>query len=123
MFGFGKKEVKKDDTRELKAMLEGLESERSQLRREVEDLKSDKKIKEQEIKHLVKIHDEKREIEFKKKEIELEAKYSKDLAAVKDEFQDKQIEMFKEAKKDMEKVHSKILARLPNVNAKLSGSI
>jgi len=50
---------KKDDSKELKYKIEGLEKERADLQREVNDLKSQKKIEEQEIKHLVKIKDEK----------------------------------------------------------------
>jgi len=112
---FGNK--KKDDTQELKAMISGLETERSSLKREVEDLKSQKKIEEEKIKHLVKIKDEKREIEFQRKEMELEATKAKEIIDVKDKYQDKQLKMLDEAKKDMQKVHLEILARLPNIEA------
>ena len=49
---------------------ERLKKEKGELVDEVERLKSTKKISEEEIKHLVKIDREKREIEFTKKEME-----------------------------------------------------
>ena len=122
MFG-NKKAETKDDTRELKAMIEGLETERATLKREVNDLQSEKKVKEEEIKHLVKIKDEKREIEYMKKEMALKAEHAEALAKEKSNYQDKYLALLDEAKKDMQKVHSEILERLPNVNAKLSGKL
>jgi len=118
---FGRKSD--EQIKNLKALIEGLEKERTDLKREVNDLKSQKKIEEEELKHLVKIKDEKREIEYQKKEMELRAKLAGDLATEKDKFQERQIALLDEAKKDMQKVHSEILARLPDIKAmvKLNG--
>ena len=106
-----------NETQDLKAMISGLETERSTLKREVEDLKSKKKIEEEQIKHLVKIKDEKRELEYKKKEMDLKEESRTEIGKIKDEYQDKQIKMLDEAKKDTAKIHSEILARLPNIEA------
>lgn len=116
---------KEDDSQkdELKTLIKGLEGERADLKREVEDLKSKKKIEEEQIKHLVKIKDEKREIEFKRKEMELEDKKNKEVAEVKDRYRDKLEENLVAQKDDIKSMYSEILERLPNINAKISGKI
>lgn len=117
---FWNKDSKKD---ELKTIIRGLEEERSQLKREVEDLKSKKQIEEEQIKHLVKIKDEKREIEYKRKEMDIEAEKNKEIAKVKDDYRDKMERNLISQKEDILKMYSEILERLPNVNAKLSGKL
>lgn len=118
---FGKnKDTQKED---LKAVIRGLEEERTQLKREVEDLKSKKKIEEEQLKHLVKIKDEKRELEYKKKEMELESEKEREIAKVKDKYRDKMEENLISQKDDIKSMYSEILERLPNVNAKLTGKV
>jgi chromosome segregation ATPase len=117
---WGNKDDKKD---ELKATIRGLEEERSGLKREVEDLKSKKKIEEEQIKHLVKIKDEKRELEYKGKEMDLEAKKNADVAEVKDKYRDKLEENLIAQKDDIKGMYSEILKRLPDINARLKGDL
>ena len=117
---FGKKDNKADD---LKRIIEKLEEERSALKSEVEDLKSKKKIEEEQIKHLVKIKDEKRELEYKRKEMDLESKKNDEIAKVKDKYRDKMEENLISQKDDIKSMYSEILTRLPNVNAKISGKM
>lgn len=105
--------------KELKAIIEGLETERSELKRDVEDLKSKKKIEEEQIKHLVKIKDEKRELEYKGKEMDLEAAKNKEVAALKDKYRDKLEANLIAQKDDIKGMYSEILARLPDVTARL----
>jgi chromosome segregation ATPase len=113
---FGNKDQKQKD---LEEKIEKLETERTELKREVNDLKSKRKIEEEELKHLVKIKDEKREIEFQKKEMELESAMNKEVAKVKDNYRDKLEKNLIEQKDDIKGMYSEILERLPDVNARL----
>ncbi len=113
----------KKDNQDLKATIKGLEDERLLLAREVEDLKSKKKIEEEKIKHLVKLKDEKREIEFQRREMKIEAEKDIEVAKVKDTYRDKLEENLITQKDDIKSMYSEILARLPNINARLKGDI
>ena len=110
-------------TADLQAKINDLEVQRTDLHRTVEDLKSKKKIEEEQIKHLVKIKDEKRELEFKRKEMDLEAKKATEIAGVKDGYRDKLEENLIKQKDDIKGMYAQILERLPNINAKLMGKL
>ncbi len=112
-----------EDSKELKSIIEGLETDRLTLKREVEDLKSKKKIEEEQIKHLVKIKDEKRELEYKKREMDLEAKKNDQVAEVKDKYRDKLEANLIAQKDDIKGMYSEILKRLPDINARLKGEL
>lgn len=114
---FFKKTQVEDDSKELKYKIEGLEKERADLQREVNDLKSQKKIEEQEIKHLVKIKDEKRELEYKKKEMELEQEKNEEIAKVKDDYRDKVEKNLEQRNKELKEMYGEILAIVPKVEA------
>jgi len=70
---------------------------------------------------LVKIKDEKRELEYKRKEMDLEAEKNKEIAKIKDQYQDKQIEQLNKQIEDNNDRYAQILKRLPDVNVRLNG--
>ena len=102
----------------LKEIVEKLESERAELKREVLDLKAQKNIEEETIKHLSKIKDEKRDLEYRKKEMDLKDAHADDLSNVKDEYRDKLESDLRAQKNEFRKMYTEILNRLPNINVK-----
>lgn len=92
-----------------------------ELREQLEALKHKKKLEEEEILHLVKINEEKNAIAAERKAVELEAKKTAEIAAVKDQYRDK-IEKHLEARAvEIKTMYSEILERLPNVSVRLKG--
>ena len=109
-----------NEVAKLKAAITSLENERVDLKREVEDLKSKRKIEEEEIKHLVKIKDEKREIEYEKREMALERKKNKAIADVKDEYRDKVEQNLENRNTELKEMYTEILSIVPKVEAFVS---
>lgn len=114
---WNEKESSNDEKRELKATITGLETERSQLSREVADLKSKKKIEEEQIKHLVKIKDEKRDLEYQKRELKADAKRADDVAKVKDEYQTKVEKHLEKRNDELKEMYVEVLSIVPKVEA------
>lgn len=92
---------------------DGLELEREvrKLNKEVLELKSKKKIEEEEIKHLVKITNEKRDIEFTKKEIEVKKEADEKVYAVREEYQKKVEDNLQKQITDIKETNAQILKR------------
>ena len=61
--------LENNEKREFKLIIEGLENEKKALKGEVADLKLKKKIGEEEIKHVVKIDRERKDIEIEKEKL------------------------------------------------------
>ena len=94
-----------------------------QKKQETEELKLAHKTAEEDIKHLVKLHDEKKVVEFERKSLELERKKDEEIAKVKDEYRDKMEKQLAEETKNIRGMYTEILARLPNVNVKMTGTM
>ena len=94
-----------------------------QKKQETEELKLAHKTAEEDIKHLVKLHDEKKLVEFERKALEMERKKDEEIAKVKDEYRDKMEKQLAEETKNIRGMYTEILARLPNVNVKLAGTV
>ncbi len=107
----------------LETTNEFLEKQRRELKEEVEDLKLKKKIEDEDIRHMIKMKEEKLALEQQKKDVDREAKYQEQLAQVKDGYRDKVEEQLETRIKDMGQMYSEILDRLPNVNVKLQGKV
>ena len=114
--------------KELNTKIKGLESERDDLKKEketlteeVERLKLKKKIEDEDIKHMVKIKEEKLQLDFQKKELELESKKNNQVAKVKDDYRDKVEQNLHKEMDRMQDMYKEILARLPNINVKMKG--
>jgi biopolymer transport protein ExbB/TolQ len=102
---------------------ESLEKEVQDLKKELDQLKSKKKIEEEEIKHLVKIKDEKREIEFQKKEMEIQKDADSKVMKVKQDYQDKIESNLQKQIEDTKQMYAEILQRLPNIAVRLKGDV
>ena len=111
------------EKKELERKNESLREERMGLKEEVENLKLKKKISDEDIKHMVKMKTEAMELDFKKREVEEDGKRATKIAAVKDKFQDKMEAQLTKETDNIKEMYSQILQRLPNVNAKLTGSL
>jgi hypothetical protein len=94
-----------------------------QKKQETEELKLAHKTAEEDIKHLVKLHDEKQVVQFERKSLELERKKDEEIAKVKDEYRDKLEKQLAEETKNIRGMYTEILARLPNVNVKMTGTM
>jgi 3-hydroxyisobutyrate dehydrogenase-like beta-hydroxyacid dehydrogenase len=108
-----KLEAEKED---LKKVIETLEKDKKGLKEEVGDLKLKKKMEEEDIKHMVKIDRERKDIELEKEKIKLEGEQAKAIAKVKDEYRDKTEAQLKEQLGGMKDMYGEILGRLPNYN-------
>lgn len=122
---FGNKRV-----REITAHMVSLENERDRLRDEVSDLrsevkqlKSNKKIEEEDIKHMIKMKEEAVEIDNQKFELKCTGEKNDAIAVVKDTYRDKMEDNLKGQIKGTKDMYSEILKRLPDVNVKLQGKV
>ena len=123
------KEELEKEVRFLKAKLED-ESELDSLRHSIRTLKNElaevkqkKKMEEEDIKHMVKIHKERNEIQLEKKTMELERAKQTEIAEVKDSYRDKTETQLKSESNNMKEMYGQILERLPNLSAKLTGKM
>ena len=112
---FSKETEEKSD---LKRIIETLESEKKTLKEEISDLKLKKKIEEEDIKHMVKIDRERKDIAVEKEKIRLQAEHAEKVATVKDQYRDKTEAQLEKQLGMMKELYGEILTRLPNYNVK-----
>lgn len=110
---FWKKDDNSVELAQLKSDVDRLEKEKRVVREELEDLKLKKKLESEDIKHMVKINSERKDIELEKEKIKLQKKSADEIAAVKDEYRDKTEQQLEAQVKDMKGMYSEILTRLP----------
>jgi len=108
-------EAQKED---LKTDVEYLASDRKKLKEEVSDLKLKKKMEEEDIKHMIKIDRERKDIEVEKEKLKLVGEKDAAIAKVKDEYRDKTEAQLEKQLGNMKDMYGEILARLPNYNVK-----
>ena len=96
-----------------------LQQELSSVKDELDELRRLKKHEAEDIAHLVKIKESKLELEFEKKVQANDALREQAIAKVKDEFRDKLEKQLREETKNIREMYTEILARLPNLNAKM----
>lgn len=89
------------------------------LKDEVADLQTAKKQELRDIEHLVKIKEEKLNIEHQKSELTLKDQYKDKEMELQTEYFEKVMKQVETAKTDMQKIYEQILLRLPNLNASL----
>ena len=113
-----------DLVKEIKELKREL-PERDSLRKQVRDLKDDlaglkaqKKIEEEDIKHMVRLKEERMAVANEKKLLEMERAKDSAIATVKDDYRDKLEGRLENEVKNMKDMYGQILARLPNVNIK-----
>lgn len=117
-------------TEAVRRQIRNLEHERDDLndslhktRNELAELKQKKKMEGEDIRHLVKIKEEKLAIEYDRKEVRLEREQQAVIAEVKDEYRDKMEQELQKQITRMQKMYGEILGRLPNFNVRLKGDV
>lgn len=89
------------------------------LKTELAELKLKKRIEEEEIKHLVKMKEEKQLIEGQKKEIELQKLFQKKEMELQSTYHEKVLKTIEESRKESRELYTQIMNRLPNVNVEM----
>ena len=117
MINFKKKKL------ELKEKVEKLEFDRDTLKEELADVKLDKKISEEDIKHMIRMKEEKNEIEFERQCMVKDRECETQIAEVKDGYRDKMEANLKTQIDNIKEMYGEILQRLPDVNVNLKGKI
>ena len=103
----------------LQKELSQLQSEVRAKKDELASLKSEIKLEKTEMEHLVALKEQRMEVDFEKKTVELEKEYqNKEIALLKDKFSSVQEAIEKQQKKQ-ERVFDTILKALPNVNMEI----
>ena len=116
-------EIQKQLKPENESDKEYLEGKIKKLKEQVSDLEYKHKQEKRDIEHLVKIKEEKLNIEFEKRETVLRGELDKKLHKVKDEYHNKLLNHTENSKNDVKEMYSEILSRLPNINAHLKGKM
>lgn len=86
------------------------------LKEELGDVKLEKRMEEEELKHLVKMKEEKQFVEAKKKELELQEKFNKKEMELLKGHHEKIILSIESQRKESKELYTAIAERLPNVN-------
>lgn len=116
-------EVVKLQIKTLEAERDSLNDELQGVRDELATLKQKKKMEDEDIRHLVKIKEEKLNIEHQKRELERDRQKEAEIAKVKDEYRDKMERELQKQIDRMKDMYGEILQRLPNVNVRLKGDV
>ena len=103
---------------DLKAENERLKKEKRELKDEIADLKHEKKITEEDIKHMVRIREERIEVENEKKNLQRDREKEEAIAKVKDEYRDKMEKRLQTEVDNIREMYTEILARLPMVTVR-----
>ena len=92
----------------------------SKLKREIAELELQKTMSEREIKHLVKLKEEKLIIEHEKKAVELQKGYQVKEMEMRTEYHDKVLKSLEDFQCRQDKFFGQIMERLPNVDVLLN---
>ena len=110
-----------DEINELKVNTVERDKLREQVRElkdDIQSLKSKKKIEEEDIKHMIRLKEERMEVANEKKALEMHREKDKAIAEVKDTYRDKLEGRLEIEVKNMKEMYGQILERLPNINVK-----
>lgn len=89
------------------------------LKIKIAELELKKRMEEEEIKHLVKMKEEKQFIEGQKKEIALQKEFQKKEMDLQSSYHKKVLETIEESRKESRELYTQIMNRLPNVNMEM----
>lgn len=124
---FKKKEDKSyellEQVKELELKIKCLRNDAQTARDELSTVRHQKKLEEEDIKHMVKMKEEKMELDFDKRVVKIEREQADAIATVKDKYQDKQTEYLNKQIEQGAEDRKEILERLPKINVKLNGDI
>ena len=112
-----------DENKSLEVERFELEKSVRSLNKKLGELESKKKIEEEELKHMVKIANEKRDLEFLKKEVEIQKSADAKVYGVREEYQKKVESNLQKQIQDTKEMYAQILKRLPDVNVRLKGDV
>ena len=122
MFGF-----KSEEVTALKKTIKELEESEVEARKDTRvakdalaSVKNDKKMEEENIKHMVKMTKEKDKLELEKKTMEIEKEHFKKLEVVKDEYRTKLEDLLVNQIKDAKESHEKLMEHMPKIEAMFS---
>jgi hypothetical protein len=108
---------------ELKAVKSALRDVKFAHEEETAKIKHERKIADEDIKHMIKMKEERLGIEFEKRVVELEKTSAAEIAKVKDTYRDKMEMRLQEEVKQTKEMYSEILKRLPDISVKMKGKI
>ena len=134
MFGFRKglkQKVIEDEMEEIRDEIKSLRREKKVLEESLEELKLQKRLEVEEIKHLTKINNERMKQEVESKKIDLEKIYHSDISKFKEEQRVQLVEslkdfhvkierQFKDELQSMKEMFKMLSERLPNVNYEIT---
>jgi competence protein ComGF len=93
------------------------------LKQQCEEMKLQKKLDLEDIKHMVKMKEEKLNIEYEKKVLAVEKAHDEKLMRIKDQYRDKMEARLEKETANIKSMYADILTRLPNVNVRLKGDV
>ena len=123
MFGNQRSEKVKLQIKTLESERDGLNDSLLSTKNDLAELKQKKKMEDEDIRHLVKLKESKLEIEFNRKEVQLEGEKQEAIAEVKNEYREKLENLLHKQIEQGEKRYAEILSRLPDVNVRLKGDL
>ncbi len=113
MFAFLKSKSETDTDKEI-----ALRGEVRKLKDEVADLKHEKKITEEDIKHMVRLREEKMTVEAERKDLERDREKESAIALVKDDYRDKLEKRLQVEVNNIKEMYGQILQRLPKITVR-----
>jgi len=113
----------KDHVEELKKEITALTNDKMKLKQQCEEMKLQKKLDLEDIKHMVKMKEEKLNIEYEKKVLAVEKAHDEKLMGIKDQYRDKMEARLEKEAANIKSMYADILTRLPNVNVRLKGDV
>ncbi len=96
---------------------------KSELTVQIAELKHKHKLEKEDIEHLVRIKQEKLDVDFEKKTIELERNHAAELNQQAKDFNEKMTGQLSRETDNIKSMYEKVLERLPNVSAHIGNSI
>ena len=126
--------IKKTDVAELQGEYEKTLKALRSTREELEELKLKKRLEAEEIKHMVRINEEKNKQELDNEKIKLQREFAEMVTQLKDQnrreleeslktFHGKMESRFSEELKNLKEVYGLLMQRLPNVNLTLTKKV
>lgn len=123
--------IKETDVKELQAEYEKTNKALRATKEELEDLKLKKRLEAEEIKHMVRINEEKNKMELEAEKIKIQKSLAETITRLKDEnrreleeslkqFHGKIESRFSDELTNLKEVYGLLMQRLPNVNLSLT---
>jgi|GEM_PF-6120827 hypothetical protein len=112
-----------DLEKEIRGLKDTIAAAKTQHIEENKRLKHDRKIADEDIKHMVKMKEERLGLDHKKKALDCDREKDKEIAKVKDSYRDKMEKRLQNEVDQTKAMYSEILQRLPNINVNMKGKV